>query len=215
MRMAQFRDPLLILALSLNFVALGVSSLRTAINAIALQGALLGVLVLFVHHKLDVRTVFLVAATLALKGIAIPGLLFRAMREVDVQREVTPLVPYLASLLLGAAGTTFAIVFANTLPLAQEHAGQLLVPASLATVLTGFLLLTCRRKAIMQVLGYLVLENGILLFGLLLLDVVPFLVEVGVLLDLFTGVFVMGIIIHHINRAFDSESTEHLSELRE
>jgi hydrogenase-4 component E len=68
---------------------------------------------------------------------------------------------------------------------------------------------------VLQVLGYLVLENGIFLFGLLLLEAVPFLVEVGVLLDLFTGVFVMGIIIHHINRAFDSMSTEHLSELRE
>ena len=62
----------------------------------------------------------------------------------------------------------------------------------------------------MQVLGYLILENGIFLFGLLLLEAMPFLVEVGVLLDLFTGVFVMGIIIYHINREFSSISTEHL-----
>ena len=89
------------------------------------------------------------------------------------------------------------------------------MPASLATVWTGFLMLTTRKKAIMQVLGYLVLENGIFLFGLLLLEAMPFLVEVGVLLDLFTGVFVMGIIIHHISREFASISTEHLSELKE
>ena len=81
------------------------------------------------------------------------------------------------------------------------------MPASLATVLTGFLLLTTRRKAITQVVGYLVLENGIFLFGLLLLEAMPFLVEVGVLLDLFVGVFVMGIIIHHINREFASIGT--------
>ena len=49
----------------------------------------------------------------------------------------------------------------------SEHADLLLVPASLATVWTGFLMLTTRRKAIMQVLGYLLLENGIFLFGLL------------------------------------------------
>jgi hydrogenase-4 component E len=67
----------------------------------------------------------------------------------------------------------------------------------------------------MQVLGYLLLENGIFLFGLLLLDAIPFLVEVGVLLDLFTAVFVMGIIIYHISREFASISTEHLSELKE
>jgi hydrogenase-4 component E len=76
-------------------------------------------------------------------------------------------------------------------------------------------MLTTRRKAIMQVLGYLLLENGIFLFGLLLLEAMPFLVEAGVLLDLFTGVFVMGIIIHHISREFTSISTEYLSELKE
>ena len=58
-------------------------------------------------------------------------------------------------------------------------------------------------------LGYLVLENGIFIFGLLLLEAMPFLVEVGVLLDLFVGVFVMGIIIYHINREF--ASTRHAS----
>jgi hydrogenase-4 component E len=53
------------------------------------------------------------------------------------------------------------------------------------------------------------------MFGMLLLEAMPVLVEAGVLLDLFTAVFVMGIIIHHINRAFDSLSTEHLAELKE
>jgi excisionase family DNA binding protein len=68
---------------------------------------------------------------------------------------------------------------------------------------------------IMQVLGYLLLENGIFLFGMLLLEAMPFLVEIGVLLDLFTCVFVMGIIIHHINREFTSISTENLANLKE
>jgi hydrogenase-4 component E len=108
-----------------------------------------------------------------------------------------------------------AVMFSHTLPLAQRHAEQLLVPASLATILIGLLLMTTRRKAIFQVLGYLVFENGIFLFGLLLLEAMPLLVELGVLLDLFTGVFVMGIIIFHINRAFDSVSTEHLARLKD
>ncbi len=153
--------------------------------------------------------------TIALKGVIIPCFLVRAMREADIQHEVKPVVGYMSSLLLGAVGTGLALVFSSTLPLAEKHAGYLLVPASLATVWTGFLLLTTRRKAIMQVLGYLLLENGIFLFGLLLLEAMPFLVEVGVLLDLFTGVFVMGIIIHHISREFASISTEHLTELKE
>jgi hydrogenase-4 component E len=214
--MSQVIDPLLIVALTLNFVALGVSRIRGIINAVALQGILLGALPLFIPHaEFGVRVIVLVIGTVALKGFIIPAFLIHAMREANIQHEVKPIMNYMTSLLLGALGTGLALVFSSTLPLAAEHEGLLLVPASLSTVWTGFLLLTARRKAITQVMGYLLLENGIFLFSLLLLEAMPFLVEIGVLLDLFTGVFVMGIIIHHISREFSSISTEHLTELRE
>jgi hydrogenase-4 component E len=214
--MTKFLDPLLIVALALNFVALGGSRIRAVINTVALQGIILGMLPLFVPgHEVDLRSALLIVVTIGLKGFVIPAFLVRAMREADVQHEVNPIVGYLASLLLGAVGTGLALVFSYTLPLTKEHAGNLIVPASLATVWTGLLLLTTRRKAIMQVLGYLLLENGIFVFGLLLLEAMPVLVEVGVLLDLFTGVFVMGIIIFHINREFASASTEHLTKLKD
>lgn len=213
--MAQVLDPLLIIALALNFYALGASRIRAVINAVALQGVLLGLCPLVAHSGTGPRDYLLVVVTVTLKGIVIPNMLVRAMREARIQHEVSPYVGYMASLLLGAIGTGLALVYSFTLPVAHIHTGLLIVPASLATVWTGFLLLTTRRKAITQVLGYLVLENGIFLFGLLLLEAVPFLVEIGVLLDLFTGVFVMGIIIHDISRAFSSTSTEHLTELRE
>jgi hydrogenase-4 component E len=213
--MMQLLDPLLIAALALNFVALGVSRIRGVISAVALQGMLLGIFPLFFESEIGLRGILLVVVTIALKGFVIPGFLVHAMREADIQHEVKPVVSYMSSLLLGAVGTGLALVFSSTLPLAEQHADLLIVPASLATVWSGFLVLTTRRKAIMQVLGYLLLENGIFLFGLLLLEAMPFLVEVGVLLDLFTGVFVMGIIIHHISREFASISTEYLSELKE
>jgi hydrogenase-4 component E len=213
--MVPFLDPLLIVALALNFVALGVSRIRAVITAVALQGIVLGIFPLFLHHDIGLRGIALVVVTVGLKGFVIPWFLVHAMREANIQHEVRPLVNYMTSLLLGAAGTGLAMVFSYTLPLAEQHTNLLLVPASFATVWTGFLLLTTRRKAIMQVLGYLLLENGIFLFGLLLLEAMPALVEVGVLLDLFTGVFVMGIIIHHISREFASMSTEYLTELKE
>lgn len=213
--MVQILDPLLIVVLALNFVALGVSRIRGVVNAVALQGVLLGVFPWLVHPELGFRGILLVIATILLKGFVIPGFLFHAMREADIQHEVKPVVNFMSSLLLGAVGTGLAMVFSSTLPLAVQHKGLLLVPASLATVWTGFLMLTTRKKAIMQVLGYLLLENGIFLFGLLLLQAMPFLVELGLLLDLFTGVFVMGIIIHHISREFGSISTEYLTELKE
>jgi hydrogenase-4 component E len=214
--MEQFLDPLLIVALALNFVALGVSRIRAVINTVALQGILLGTLPLMLpHHEIGLRNILLIVGTVGLKGFIIPAFLVRAMREANIQHEVNPIVNYMSSIVLGAVGTGLALVFSYTLPLAEKDVGYLVVPASLATFWTGFLLLTTRRKAIMQVLGYLLLENGIFLFGLLLLEAMPFLVEVGVLLDLFTGVFVMGIIIFHINREFASTSTEHLTELKD
>ena len=214
--MVPLLDPLLIVALTLNFVALGVSRIRGVINAVALQGVLLGILALFVHPAIGTRVILLVAVTVGLKGFVIPRYLVHALREANIQDEVKPGVgSFMGSLLLGAVGTGLAMVFSDTLPLAEQHKHLLLVPASLATVWTGFLMLTTRKRAIMQVLGYLLLENGIFMFGLLLLEATPFLVEVGILLDLFTGVFVMAIIIHHISREFASTSTEHLTELKE
>lgn len=208
-------NPLLIVALALNFVALGVSRIRAVIHAVAFQGVLLGVLPLLIYTDLGFRGLALVAGMVVLKGAVIPRFLIHAMREANIQHEVRPYVSPMCSLLLGAAGTALALLFSSALPLAHTRTDVLLVPASFATVWTGFLLLTTRRKAIMQVLGYLLVENGIFLFGLLLLEAMPFLVEMGVLLDLFTGIFVMAIIVHRISREFASTSTEHLTVLKE
>ena len=213
--MAQLLDLLLIVALAVNFAALGISRIRAVISAVALQGVLLGICPLLLHSDLGLRGIVLVAVTILLKGVLIPVFLVHAMREADIQHEDKPLVGSMSSLLLGAVGTGLALMFSSTLPLAKDETNLLIVPASLSMVWTGFLMLTTRRKAIMQVLGYLLLENGIYLFGLLLLEAVPFLVEVGVLLDVFTGVFVLGIIVYHINREFASISTEHLTNLKE
>jgi len=213
--MVQLLDPLLIVALALNLVALGVTRIRQIISAVAYQGILLGLSPLFIHPDIGLRGLVLVGVTIALKGFILPAFLIHAMRAAEIQQEVKRLVSSMNSLLLGAVGTGLALLFSSTLPLADERTHLLIVPASLATVWTGFLLLTTRRKAISQVLGYLLLENGIYLFGILLLEAIPNLVEVGVLLDLFTGVFVMGIIINHINREFASDRTDYLAELKE
>jgi hydrogenase-4 component E len=81
--------------------------------------------------------------------------------------------------------------------------------------MTGFLMLTTRKKAISQVIGYLVMENGIFIFGLLLTEAMPVMVEAGVLLDLMVGIFVMGIVINHISREFSSLDTSRLTTLKE
>jgi hydrogenase-4 component E len=203
------------LAMGLNLLALGSSRLPAVIRAMSAQGVILGAMPVLMEHELDWRVALIAVATIAGKGVVIPSLLRRAMRTVQIDRELEPLIGYVPSLLLGAGGTIAALALAQALPLLPEHQGSLLVPGALATVFTGFILLIGRNKAISQVCGYLILENGIYIFGLLLIKAMPLMVEAGVLLDLTVGVFIIGIIVDRIQRAFDSLDTRKLTALRE
>jgi hydrogenase-4 component E len=208
-------DPLLVVVLLLNFFLLGTSRLRAAITGSAVQGIVLAILTILVHGHITVQPVLIAVGAVLLKSVVIPTIMMRAMREAAIRREIEPFIGFIPSLLLGALGTGLSLVFARTLPLAPEHLGSLLIPASLSTVFTGFLLLVTRKKAITQVVGYLILENGIFIMGLSLIEAMPFMVEAGVLLDLFVGIFVMGIIIEHISREFSSLDTARLTSLKE
>lgn len=203
------------LAMGLNLVALASSRLPSVIRAAALQGMVLGVLPLLVEEPLRWLVALVAVATVVVKGIVIPGLLRRALRAANIDREVQPLLGFVPSLLIGAAATIGAVALAGRLPLRPEHAHTLLVPGAFATVVCGFLLLVGRAKAISQVCGYLILENGIYLFGLLLINSTPLIVEAGILLDLTVAVFVIGIIMDRIQREFDTLDTGKLTTLRE
>jgi hydrogenase-4 component E len=208
-------DPLLVTVLLLNLLVLGASRLRAVIGATALQGVCLGILAVTAHAEITVEVVAIGVAAAAVKAIVIPRLLYKAMRDAAIVRDVEPLIGLIPSLVIGALGTVFSVIFAQTLPLTPGLQGSLILPSSFATVLTGCIVLTTRRKAITQVVGYLILENGIFIMGLALLDVLPFLVEIGVLLDLFVAIFVMGIIINHVSREFASTDAAELATLKD
>lgn len=207
---------LLVALLLTNFRLLGGSRLAALIRAAALQGVLLGILALFLHRHAPGPDVALLAAVgIAIKGLALPQLLLRAIRQVEIRREVEPLVGYNLSLLFGAVALGAASAAARGLPLPHPSTSPLLVPTSFFTVAVGLFLIVARRKALTQVLGYLVFENGIYAFGLAIANEQPLLVELGVLLDLLVGVFVMGVIVFHIQRTFDHIDVDRLAALRD
>lgn len=205
--MSALFDPLLVVVLLLNLFVLGASRLRAVITGTAVQGVCLGILAMAAHAELSVEVVIVAIAAIAVKAVVIPRLLYKATRDAAIVRDIEPLVGFLPSLVIGALGTVFSVLFAQTLPLTPALAGSLILPSAFATVLTGCIVLTTRRKAITQVVGYLVLENGIFILGLALLDALPGMVELGVLLDLFVAIFVMGIIINHVSREFAADKT--------
>lgn len=215
--MALLTSTVFVLVVVLDLLVLASSRLRGAIRTVALQGALLSVLPVSLatgaHHPLHMLA--LAGGALVVKGLVIPGLMLWAMREAKVPREQEPIVGFVPSMVLGALGVGAAFVFAGGLPLPLPERHALLVPTALSTVWTGLLLVVSRRKAVAQVLGFLVLENGVFILGLLLSDFMPVMVEAGVLLDLFAAVFVMGIVMFHINREFASLDTARLQRLRD
>ena len=203
------------IALGLNLLALASSRLPSIIRAAAFQGVVLGLIPLLLERGGGPLVWLVAGGTIAIKGFVIPGLLRRALRAAQIDREVGPILGFIPSLLLGAGATIGAVALVGVMPLRHEHANLLLVPGSFATVICGFLLLLGRSKAISQVCGYLILENGIYLFGMLLIGSTPLVVEAGILLDLTVAVFVIGIIADRIQREFDSLDTRKLTALRE
>jgi len=213
--MTNLVNTLLVIVLMLNLFALGTSRIVSVIRTVAVQGALLSLLPLLLHQHLTLGAALTVIPTFTLKGIIIPGMMTRALRDVKIKREVESLIGLQTSVILGALATVFALLFANQLPLTAADSGELIVPTSIATLLAGFIMLTTRFKALTQIVGYLVLENGIFIFGMLLVEAMPLVVEMGVLLDLFVAVFVICIIANKINQAFSSMDTRRLVSLKE
>lgn len=212
--MTNVTSSLLLAVILLNFFILGTSRLGTCIRVVSLQGALLSLLPLFLPG-VNIHSLLLSVGALLLKGWVIPWLLFRAIRRVKIRREIEPRIGYITTLMLGTLTTAIAFIFADRLPLQPEHMHSLFIPAALSTLGAGFLMLITRRKAITQVLGFLIFENGIFIFGVLLTEAMPLMVETGVLLDLLVAIFVMGIVMDHINREYSSINTEHLCLLKE
>jgi hydrogenase-4 component E len=208
-------NALLVIVLVLNLFALGTSRILSVIRIVSAQGVLLGIVPILLNASPGLPDALASLVAIVLKGIVIPTVMTRALRDVQIKKEVQPLIGLLPSIILGALGTAAALLFAGQLQMAAGQAGTLIVPASFATILTGFILLTTRVKALTQAVGYLVLENGIFIFGLLLVEAIPLVVEMGVLLDLFVGIFVIAIIVKHINRAFSSTDTSRLVSLKE
>jgi hydrogenase-4 component E len=207
---------ILVLVVLTNLKLLGSSRLGASIRVVAAQGVVLGLLPILAHwNELSLRFMLLAVGTIAIKGVVFPWLLFRAVREAEVIREIEPYVGYAASLVTGVVALGLSFWVCTRLPIPEVISSPWLVQVSFFSVFAGLFLIVSRKRAVNQVLGFLVLENGIYTFGVGVAARTPFLVEVGVLLDVFVAVFVMGITIFHINREFDHINTDQLSALKD
>jgi hydrogenase-4 component E len=215
MNMQQWLELAIVLLFLTDLVMLGLSELGACIRMVAIQGILLGLFTLIAREDvLTARLIILGVVSMGLKGFVFPLLLSRDIREAKVRREVEPFVGYAASIIAGLLMLAASMWIAARFPMLSAATSSFVIPVALSTAFTGLFLIISRRKALTQVIGYLVFENGIYMFGIAAAGEIPFLVEFGVLLDVFVAVFVMGIAINHINREFDHIDADQLSSLK-
>lgn len=208
-------ETLMTMLIVLDLALLSISLLNTGIMVVGLQGILLGLFVISSHASaLSLRLVIIASVGIAIKGFVFPLLLRRAVKEAGIQREIRPFVGASLSLLIGVAMLLAALWIGSKISINGIIDVPLAVPASFMTMFTGLFLVIARKTALTQCIGYIVFENGIYAFGVAAVGQTPLLVELGLLLDAFVGVFVMGIAIYHINHEFDSMDATKLSSLK-
>lgn len=207
-------DMIFVLLILTGFVFLGSGRLQFGIRTLAVQGILLGLIPVLESGSVNwERISVLVVLSIGIKGFVLPYFLSRAMRKSNVLHEDSPFLGFAPSMLMGILCLGGAFWLATRLPFLDSSQPQMAVAVSLFNVFVGLFVIISRRKALTQVLGYLVLENGVYIFGVAFAVDVPMLVELGVLLDVFVAVFVMGIMIFHISKSFDHIDTDQLSSL--
>ena len=206
-------DSVMILLTLTNLIVLGTGRLSACIRIVACQGVALGILPVLTG-SFDTELLVFSAVMVTVKGVVFPAMLLRTLRQLNINRENDPYVGYGHSLLIGILAFVFSWWIGIGLPLPETIKSPMVAPVSLFTLIVGLFLIVSRKKALTQVIGYLILENGIYAFGVSVVHKQPLLIELAILLDIFVAVFVMGITIFHISRQFDHIDTDRLSGLR-
>jgi len=185
----------------------------TAIRSLAAQGALLALLPCLASPRPIWRAAGLGLATVAVKSIAIPLILTRAVSRLEIKRETESLVSTKTSILLTGVLALSAFVACARFGLSGRD--QLGAAAGLTLLFSGLLMMTTRVKAITQVIGFVVLENGIFLFGAASGSEFTLPIELGIFLDLFVAVFLMGILMLKIQRTFTHMDVRKIHTLKD
>ncbi|MFH1076395.1 MAG: NADH-quinone oxidoreductase subunit K [Pseudomonadota bacterium] len=208
-------DTVVVLLILTNLWVLGSSRLLSCIRIVAFQGVLMGLLPLVISTDLAWHLFAQAIISTVLKGFLFPWLLIRAVREANIRREIEPFVGFTISLLSGIGIFGLSLMLSHRIPLQAGMGSSLLTPLAIMTILVGLFMIISRKTAINQVLGYLVMENGIYGFGMAVVQEHPLIIEIGILLDVFMAVFVMGLTIFRINREFDHIDTNRLTILKD
>ncbi|OZM81734.1 hypothetical protein [Pseudonocardia sp. MH-G8] len=191
--------------------------LKVIVRVFALQGvALAGLVAVLAWDEGSAELAAVAAGLLVLRGAVLPWLLLRALSEAGPgRRETRPVLNVAASLLAAAALTLLALAVSAPLVALAPSPSTRAVPIAIAVVLIGFLVLVTRRHAVSQLVGFLLMDNGITAAGFLTTSGIGLVVEVGVALDVLLVVLVLVLLTGRMRDAFGDTDLDELRELRD
>jgi hydrogenase-4 component E len=214
---ATIYSSLAVVSLLLTFVMLGSHWLRNYVYAFAVQSWLIAALSASVGYFAGYPELYMIAALTALfRGLVLPYLLMRIIARLNVKRELHAVLQPSSSLVLGAFLVMFAFVIANHMnrqSLLSAHVVVLALTIMLAMKFLGFLMLAVRDEAVSQILGLLVLENGIFLGSQILVPGMPLLIEIVILFDLLIVVACFGMLVRFLLVHAGTTSSRQLNRL--
>jgi len=204
------------LVLVCAFVVLWRRDLAAIIRALAVQGAAVaGVAAVSGAHHHDAESLVVAAVVFALKAVAVPAVLRRTVGRGGDTREVTPLVNIPASLVAAAALTLVSYAATTSVVAVAPSPETRTIPIGVAVVLIGLFTLATRRKAITQIVGFLLVDNGIALIAFVATAGVPLVVEFGASLDLLLAVLILQVLTVRMRTKTGGLDLDALQELRD
>ena len=202
--------------LMLAFAMLAQRRILSLIHLFALQGlAVVGATTVVAYVTGQPHLYYSAALTLALKVFVIPWVLHRLINRLNVRWDIETLINIPGTMLIGIVLVVFA--FNLALPVAQLSAAitRGTLGIALACVLLSFMMMITRSKAVPQVIGFLSMENGLILAATTVTNGMPMIVEFGIALDVLVGVLILGVFMFQIREKFDSLDIHHLETLKE
>src|SRR4030067_103734 len=196
-----------------TFMILVSTRLYSCVRAFGIQSFLLACVATVVGISTGKIDLYIVALlTLIIKAAVIPYIFIYIIHEIKVKREIDLYVGISQSLIIGGILVVISYYLIRSISVITELSSFAL-SASMSLVSIGLFIMISRKKAIMQMLGILIMENGLFLGAISLTNGMPLLVELGIFFDVLIGVLIMGILIFRINKTFETIDTDILKNL--
>jgi hydrogenase-4 component E len=206
---------IILLGTSLLYV-FAASRMEAYVKTLAFQGLLLFLLVISdIHDIFWMNIAFLLLETLVVKTIVIPALLLKILRRHEIAGETAPAISQFYSLLIASAIFIFGFVVAFWAARMERGVHPLYFGVSIALIIGSLFLIVNRKNIFTHILCYMMLENGIFLLSLSVANEMPLLVNLGVLLDLFVGVYLLAIFFNKIQDVYEGGDIDALTQLKD